>query len=475
MKLPQKLPRKQSTKQSMMQSMKLSLRWCITIAVAGIFTAPLSLAAEHYTFRLTLRQAENEALRASDQLKSYLSTTRSATEEADARFADLLPRITLDGQYSYITNVPDVALPFPGSAPFPFGSHNNYNIGPTLTYTLWDTGAARDAYLSAKLLADAREEDRKAEKLQLLLAVRQAYIQVQEGLEQLRLVNDSLNLARVQLRDISVNFRAGAASRMDRVDAERAVLSYQLQFRQSQAALSSSLEDLLALTGESVADASHPGPPGIEGATLELEFDRLDRAVAQASDRFSPPDETQPQLRSQELQARSNELAAKGEKAGLYPRITVSARAELEYPNVVILQNIEQNIFGVTLSMPLFEWNRTSHLAASQYQQAESTRFRQAQLRIDLNRDYRRAKDMLRSLRDQIRVAQEDVAKSEESARLYYASYRAGRINITDVLSANLRALQSKVNASQIEAQILNQIAVLEATTGDQAAIGGKG
>lgn len=445
----------------------------IGIALAG--SEPASASSARETFRLTLRQAEARALQFSDQLKSYVSLARSATEEAEAQFAGLLPRITLDGQYSYLTTVPDVALPIPGAQPIPFGSHNNYDIGPTLTYTLWDTGAARDAYRSARLMESAREEDRKAEELQLLLSLRQAYIQVQEGMEQLRLVNDSLRLARTQLRDISVNFRAGAASRMDRVDAERAVLSYQLQFQQSQASLSSALEDLLALTGDQVSDFSHPGPSGVENVTLELRLDPLDRAVAEAKDRFSPPDESQPQLRSQELQARSSEFSAESEKAGVYPRITVSARAEMEYPNVVILQNTEQNIFGFTLSMPLFEWNRTSHLAASQLRQAEATRYRKEQLRLDLDRDYRRARDNLRSLKDQMHVAEEDVAKSEESARLYYASYLAGRINITDVLSANVRALQSKVNASQIEAQILNQIAILEATTGDREAIGGKG
>lgn len=432
-------------------------------------------AIPRYSFHLSLRQAENEAVRTSNQLKSYVSMSQSATEEADAQFSALLPRITLDGQYSYLTTVPSITLPFPGAAPLPFGSHNNYDIGPTLTYTLWDTGAAKDAYRSAKLMAEAREEDRKAGRLQLLLSLRTAYIQVQEGLEQLRFVYDSLNLSRAQYHDIAVNFRAGAASRLDRVDAERAVLSYELQFRQSQASLSSALEDLLSLTGETVPDFSHPGPPGVENVTLELRLDPLDQAVAAASDRFSPPDDSQPQVRSQELQAQSSELSAKGEKAGIYPKITVSARAELEYPNAIFLQNVEQNIFGVTLSMPLFESNRTSHLAASQFRQAESARYRKEQLRTDLNRDYRRAKDMLRSLKGQMRLADEDVTRSEESARLYYASYRAGRINFTDVLSANLRALQAKVNASQIEAQILNQIAILEATTGEQIAIGGKG
>jgi outer membrane protein TolC len=283
-------------------------------------------------------------------------------------------------------------------------------------------------------------------------------------------VNDSLKLAEAQNHDITTNYHAGAASRLELVDSERDVLTYQLQFQQRQADLSSALKDLLALTDEHPADVSRPGPPDVRNVSLILNLDHLSKSLAELGAwSFSAPDENQPQIHSQELQAQASELLAVSQKDGLYPTVQVQARASIDYPNGVVLQHVEQNTFSVNLSMPLFEADHTRHLAAEHYKEAESARFRKEQLSTDLHRDFLRAQQMLDNLREQQKVAGQNVVSSQESARLYYASYRAGKINLTDVLSANLRALQSKVDAARIDAQILNQIIILKSISGGES------
>ena len=183
------------------------------------------------SFELTLRDAEKQSLQASNQLKSALSTQAAASEQADAGYANLWPRLSLEGTYRYVTTVPTVQLPIPGIPPLQFGANSNYSIGPTLSYQFWDTGSTRSAYHSLVKLAEARKEDQRNAELQLLMSVRMAYVRVQLALEQMRLVSDSLNLARAQNRDIEVNFRAGASSKLDWVNSQREVLSYQLQFK----------------------------------------------------------------------------------------------------------------------------------------------------------------------------------------------------------------------------------------------------
>ena len=182
----------------------------------------------------------------------------------------------------------------------------------------------------------------------------------------------------------------------------------------------------LDVTGE--GSLAHPGPPGVENVTLELKLDSLDASVRQAADSIPPPDARQPQLRSQELQAEAAELSAESQKALLYPTIQLSARASIDYPNTVVLQTIEQNTFLVGVSMPLFEMDRTRHLAQEKMKEADAARYRREQIQSDLNRDFLKARELLESLREQQKVGIEDVAKSEESARLFYASYKGGRI-----------------------------------------------
>jgi outer membrane protein TolC len=416
-------------------------------------------------FDLTLQDAENRVVNVSNQLKGLVSVQAAATEQADAQFSALLPSLTFDAHYYYLTNVPSLSLPIPGmNETFPFGSHNNYTVGPTLRYTLFDMGQAHDAYRGLDLLAQSRDEDRKAGELQLLLNVRMSYLRVQLALEELRLLNSSLALSRAQNHDIESNFRAGAATRLDRVDSQRDVINYELQFEQKQSELAADFKDLLALVQmDPGGDLFKPGPPGVSGVELELNLDPLQRSLQQADQwRFAPPDETQPQVRSQELLTESYERQAKSEKAGLYPVVQVSANASIQYPNEIFLESVEQNTFAVTLSMPLFEGSHTRHLAAEKEKEAESARFNREQTRIDMDRDYGKALVLLKSLKDQQRLAIDDVQRSRDAANLYYQSYKGGKINLIDVQSANNRALTAQVNAARIDAQILNQLFILK-------------
>lgn len=446
----------------------------LALIVEFFWVSPGSLNlchAEVRLFELTRVAAEAEALKTSNQLKSYGSNFDAAIEQADAQFSYLLPRFTFDATYRYVANVP--TLNIQGFPPFPFGANNNYSIGPSMSYILWDTFGTRNAYRSLSKLADSRKEDWRTAELQLLLNVRAAYIRVQLAIEELKLTRDSLSLSRAQNHDITVNFNGGAASRLDLVESQRAMLNYELQFKQRQADLSASLEDLLALIDQRVDDISHPGPPGVEDVTLELKLDPLEKSFYEMQRwQLSPPDENQPQIHSQELLAESADLSARSVKSALYPSLQLAARADLEYPNGPIIEQIKQGTVTVSLTMPLFEADHTRHLTREKLREADSARYRMEQAKVDLGRDFSKAKEMLGSLLEQRQVALDDVQKSEEAARLNYASYKAGKINLTDVLNANVRALQARVEAAGIDAQILNQLIIMKAVSGGESANG---
>jgi outer membrane protein TolC len=448
------------------------IRQVIIVGVAGIAAivaahAAWAVESGRESMELSRTEAERDAMRASNQLKAFVENTEAATEQADSQYATLFPRLTIDGSYQYQTNVPTVAF---GPSSFPVGAHNNYNVGPTLSYTLWDTFAARDQYHGYERLAQSRDEDRRNAAMQLLLQTRTAYVHVQETLDELKLVEDSLNLSRAQNRDIRVRVSAGAASHLDRVESDRDVLSYQIQFTQKQADLSMALKDLLALTQDrAVSDLSHPGPPGGEKVTLELKMDSLQKSLADdARVEISEPDDSHPQIHSEELLAQSNEFQASGVKSGLYPTLTFSARAALEYPNEILLQQVNQNTFSVNLSVPIFEMNQTLHRAHEKSREADSARYQKDQIRIDIQRDFAKSKELLASLREQQLLAEQDVENSAEAARLYYEQYKAGKIYLIDVQTANNRALLSKVSKARIDAQVLNEIDNLRALSGKE-------
>ena len=419
-------------------------------------------------FKMSLKEAEAKALDNSDKLKSLHETTNAAIEKSRAQFGRLLPQLNVSGYYQYDTYVPDVSLGVPNMPAIQFGSHNNYAAGPTLSYTLWDTGAERDAYRAAKLLAESNKEQELNARVQALFSVRASYSRLQLALEELNLLNSSLNLAKAQNHDIETNFRAGAASRLDLVDSRREVISYQLQFKQAQSEVESDFEDLLNLVQvQAPINYDRPGLSGLPETNLVLKLDSLANSLA-AVNRWplNPPDDDQPELQSLSNLAQSSDEQAKSEWARLFPKLDVSASAMIQYPNEIVLQTIEQNAFTATLTMPLFDGNQTRHLVDSTRSDADSARFQREQAKRDLMTDFEKAMRELNNLKEQQRLATLDMQSSESAAKLYYRSYKAGKINLIDVQGANNRELMAKVNAARIDAQTLNEIYLIESISG---------
>ncbi len=402
---------------------------------------------------LTLRQAEDRALQSSSLLKAYAADRQAAAEQSGAQFSALVPRISLQGNYTYIGTIPELAVG-PG-APIKMGSNSNYSIGPVLNYVLWDGFSAINTYQATAKLAKSREAEEANARLQVLLAVRLAYVQVQLSLEELRLVGGSLDLTKAQRKDVQNRVNVGAATQLDQLVSNRQVLFYELQSKQKQAEVAANLKTLFALTGDTVPDS--------------LTLDSLhDTVTEEAQADLTPPDDGQPQIRGVALSAESARLAADSLQSKLMPTLYLSASSTLAYPNGPVLQQINQNTASVILSMPLVLGDPTSHLVAEKRQQAEAAHYREEQLRTNLQRDFSKSSELLKSLIEQKALSQKDVEQSESVARLYYTSYKAGKINLIDVQTADTQALQAKVGAARIDAQILVQLFTLKALSGKE-------
>lgn len=419
----------------------------------------LELSRDHATL---------QAKQKSEKIKSSLADSLAADEQAEATHTFLLPRLTFDANYRFIGVVPSISLPLPGVPPITMGAHSNYSIGPTLSYTLWDSGAIRDAYRSQLKLAGARKEDLKNAEVQLIGEVKNAYTKVQLGLEQLKFVKDSFNLSKSQNQDITHRFKAGTATRLDLLTSEREVLNYELQFKQQQASLGASLRDLLTLINDTrIENPSKPSFFGDPTASVWLKLDSIENSLMkESSETPEKYSEDNPQMKSRQYLVESLEFSSESQKAASYPQIQLSARTSLDYPNGPILETINQNTLTATLSMPLFEFNRNQHQIAEKEKEAESNRYKKNQLNLDMQRDFSKAKEYLRSLNEQQKDAEESVRQSEMLARLNYESYQNGKITLVDVQAANIRALQAKVELAQIRALILNQIVILKTLAG---------
>ena len=345
-------------------------------------------------------------------------------------------------------------------------------MGPALYYTLFDGGQARRQWKSNENLAKARAEDFRANEKQLRLSLRLAYFKLQYSLRNLMAVADSLKLSQAQEHDIHIRFQAGASSRLDSVNSRRQTISDLLKFRQAQNDLASAVRDLFALTGESQDyDTSRPVPrelsgdmpKGIDPATMVVDVEPIEKTVGNFGGRkISGPGQEHPEIKSLAYSVEASKLASDAATAILWPKLQFSARAEYMYPNLVFPDTVQQNIFTVNLTMPLFEFDMTRNLASQHLKESMANEYQRQQKLVDFSRDWHKQKDLLASLRSQELLSEENAKEAGEAARLTYQSYKVGKKEYLDVESADVQLLEAQVNAAQVQTNILNTMAQLD-------------
>ncbi len=411
--------------------------------------------ANGQTENISLKDTEVWALNSSYNAKALEAEGDAIGNKMTAQRSLLFPKITLDATYKYLSEIPE--LNFPGGVKAPFGDNQNYSVGPILTWTVWDFGSVRKTVKGIESQGISKKHEKSLGNRQILLSSRLAYFKIQLRTEQKRLVGESLKLAESQHRDIQNRIKAGSANRIDLLFSHKEVLNFKLQFRQIQSDLSSDIRDLYALIGKNDSN----------DISLSIEVDSILSSLKELYDKYgdSQLDEAQlsqhPLIQMHIANVESNRLIAESFKANQLPKLSLFLKSSLDYPNGPVLEQIHQNTIGVAITMPLYEGGKSSSESAEKENLARSFENRQNQARVDIIRDWNKAKDQLNGLRDKSGIYKNSVSESLEHATLVYSSYRAGKTSFLEVQTANLHALETRVQSTTNDVQMLIQLAYL--------------
>lgn len=439
----------------------------LILGVFFVFILPGLAQAQRVS--LSLEQAETQALESSPALKAAAASREGASAQALSSKASLWPRLSIDGYYFYQTNVPEKDM---GFGKLVFGTHDNYALGPVISYTLYDGGRERKTFNSLSALGEARGADYETRRAQLRLNLRITYFRVQRALKNLAFTADALRLSMAQNHDIDLRTKAGAASRLDQILSHKESLTYQMRFNQAQTELGGALRDLFVLVGgvetydtarPVSADVLRRLPPGVESPTLVVDLDLPEQTLAKfaKADRQKPPGD-HPEMVALQKMEEASRFAADSARGGYWPRIQLQAKSQWIYPNFVIPEQANQNTLGVNVSFPIFEGNLTPNQVSQKSSEALAASYQREQRRQDFDRDWVKIHDVLSNLQRQQKISQQNVQESQQIEKLTYDSYRSGRARYLDVQSANLRLLEAQMNATELDHQILEQTANLE-------------
>ncbi len=445
----------------------------IRFLVPGFLLLAVNIQAGVSTphFVLSLEEAESRALAYSSVLKAAESEMKAAAEKADSQFGTLVPRLSLDGNYRYVTEVPTFQ-PSPASPKVPFGDHKNYSYGPLLSWNAFSSGQNHYRWKSAQSVARAQKNHFDAVQRQIRLDTRIAYFQIQLVLEQVFLLSDSLKLAQGQYKDIDLRRKAGASSRIDSLSAHQEVFNRSRELRLAQTELAGFLRSLFSLTGiGSDIDPSIPMdfrmagslPADVDFPTTFVQLDPIvnsEKKMEWAARTELDVDHPSILTLSESIEAaRRTARALRGEYG---PALSLLAKISRDYPKGPVLETITQKTFSAAASLPLFQGGRILHDARAQDNRVEALKNERDQALLDLERSWNHAQDKMKGLRAQGLINEKSVSEAETLARLVYDAYKAGGATYLDVEKANLRVLQTKVIHANTRVENLMQLAILD-------------
>lgn len=457
--------------------MKILVIPFLLIGYSLLTTPPAMADTTPETFSLTLKNAQKMAEENSNAIESSRYILEAAKAQAIASSSSLYPRADFNGNYFYQTHIPTQT--FAGSN-VKMGANDNYSIGPVVSYTLFDGGKAKNNTRSARLNADAKQQDVLSQKRDIRHSVSLTYARVQLYASNLAMTMDALKLSQGQSADIDLRFKVGTASKLDKISAHKEMLNYKLLFYQAQNDLASSLYDLFALTGETKTyNTRRPLPrelasnlaKDIDVPTLLITIDPLETTLTKLSSnqhQFASPGGETPQIKSLSLLAQSSQMASKSQDAANKPKFSISAESRTAYPDSSKQEQYNNNIFSVSVSLPLWDANQNRSLAKKYLNEAKAQEKIKAQKISDMTRDHNKATAAIGNLESQLLISQDSTKEAAEIASLTYHSYTAGKATFLEVQSANLRLMDARVNTAKIEYNLVTQLTEIEYLSGTQ-------
>ncbi|HAF94976.1 MAG: hypothetical protein A2X34_07260 [Elusimicrobia bacterium GWC2_51_8] len=430
---------------------------------------PVRAAAGDAAF--TLASVESSALASSKVFKSARDEAEAAAASAKSARSALYPKVLLEGQLKYLEVVPFIAMPAALGGHRPMGDNWNYSAGPAAYWTIFDYGAVKKYYESLRHTAQSKAVGAEHARRRVLFEARTAYFRLRLALEKVYLIGDNLQLALAQLKDISFSVKAGSRSRLDELMASQEVLARRRDLLKARNDISDALRDLSFITGA----AQDPRPQApldarmkdknygvIEPAGDYITADTLESLLSKfAAYSASGPDPAGPSIKAFEELAAAYRSASAGAGAERGPKLQISAKSSLDYPNGPNLYSFNQNTAGLSLSLPLFEGGKSSLKARESSLAADAALERSVEARNIVERDFYKARDAFMRLDVQQKINIEAVDRAGEAAELAYGAYKAGGATYLEVENANLRVLSAKTTVASATAEMLYQLAVM--------------
>jgi len=252
--------------------------------------------------------------------------------------------------------------------------------------------------------------------------------------ENLDVVRQTLNTARVHLKMVRSRFKSGFTVKSDLLRAQVHIADLEQQLLQSESRVAIARAGLNAAMGVPFKNLYELTSPLEAGDDIDTALDHwIDTALSERAD--------YKQLQSQEIIARQEISKA---KAGHFPALNLVGNYEINSED--FSDKHENYTLGAFMSLNLFSGRRL----AAKHREAKITLREVTAVQRDLEQEIRlqtqQAFLQAQSAWKRIRVVRATVAQAEEALRIVRNRYNSGLLTIVELLDAETVLQQARVN-----------------------------
>ena len=404
---------------------------------------------------LSLEEAIGIALETQPLIQARISDYMTAAHRVDQAFAPLLPQITSSVRTARAQTVArQVEIGTPGSPRTVVtsirGPDENTTAVVSLSQVIFDFGKTFASTEAARRLAEQAQEDVELQRQLITLTVKESFININFARRLIRVQEQALERADLNLRSARGFFEVGTRPKSDVARAEVDVANARVDLirarnaeRRARVALNTAM-GIAADTPTEVQDNLVYQAVAIDRAQL------LSQALAQR------PEYKNARLRVDEADARMRRAFR-----DFFPDITANG----VYGGVRSDLNEIWEV-GVALSWTLFDGgNRIARLRETKASvEAEKARVRATEL--DIAREVEQAQLNVTEAQERIGAAQTAVASAQENFRLAQGRFDAGVGTILELTDAQLFLTQAQNVETQALADYRIAVARLERAIG---------
>ncbi len=410
---------------------------CVLLAVLG---ALCGTAAEPEALTLDLNRVVELALAQNPGLQAAAERRAEVAGGVEEVAADAWPQVDLVGSWSRARNpaflnspdFEDIVAQFPDFKP---GEQELWDVGVTLSQTLYSGGKVRAAVDLAKLVVDITDAQVGTVELETALAAAEAYYRLLQARGALETVEIQQQARQRSLEVVEVRYELGSATRLELLRARSALVAVApavARIRGQVDVETARLRVVLGLDpGTAVEVALDPGEPP----------EPPDFAGLASTASTSRPELEDLHLQAQALGRQRMITAADGrpqvELAGAYGR------------QVRLVDNFGKPLFddwslSVGLTWSLFDGGRRKGQLAQLESRRRQLEWRLEELESEISRQIEEALVEYRTSRQRQRSAEVAAEAAREAARVALESYREGVAIQADLLGAQEDEIQAE-------------------------------